>query len=458
MMKQSVARQLSICSLLVFILVTLSDITKVLLLLHLASLHIESQFLATRLINNCHGSHGLGRARSLGSHLTDDTLGVGLVLEHATDSDRLALVTQREFGHLRHHLKLLESNRVLGRYSADHFTIAPDKLWLISHGLLASIVLLDRLDDVLDDNLVVESMNMHYTGVALGHDRTVLEQLKNVHLSLEDLSHGHHAVSVAEDETALNLIVISNVDSQLHVVTGVRVLHRRVGGINDLEDLSGGTAGHNSELITEVHSTIFDLTVHDEGGLVLHLIKNGNTQGTLGVSRVKLQLVERLNESRALVPVAVVLGHGLIDVLAAETSDGNPKEIILREAGGIKERSEAVLDLIESLLIPLVAVHLVDDDDELLDAEGLGELCVLTSLAVLLETGLELTLTGRDDESANISKGGTHDHVRNIVLVTGSVEHRELLVRSIELSTTHLNGLTLSLLFFTGIHDVSEPP
>ena len=67
-------------------------------------------------------------------------------------------------------------------------------------------------------------------------------------------------------------------------------------------------------------------------------------------------------------------------------------------------------------------VHLVDGDDELTDTEGEGEEGVLASLAVLGDTGLELTGATGDDEDGAVSLGGTSDHVLDEVTVTGGVD------------------------------------
>ena len=69
----------------------------------------------------------------------------------------------------------------------------------------------------------------------------------------------------------------------------------------------------------------------------------------------------------------------------------------------------------------LGSVHLVDGDDELPDTEGEGEQGVLTSLAILGDTSLELTSTTGNDEDSTISLGGTSDHVLDEVTVSGSV-------------------------------------
>ena len=72
---------------------------------------------------------------------------------------------------------------------------------------------------------------------------------------------------------------------------------------------------------------------------------------------------------------------------------------------------DEVLDLFLDLLKPGLAVgglggvHLVASNDELLDTEGVGEEGVLPGLAVLGDTGLELTSTGGDDKNSAVSLG-----------------------------------------------------
>ena len=67
-------------------------------------------------------------------------------------------------------------------------------------------------------------------------------------------------------------------------------------------------------------------------------------------------------------------------------------------------------------------VHLVDGDDELSDTEGESEQSVLTGLAILGDTSLELTGTTGDDEDSAISLRGTGDHVLDKISVTGGVD------------------------------------
>ena len=66
-------------------------------------------------------------------------------------------------------------------------------------------------------------------------------------------------------------------------------------------------------------------------------------------------------------------------------------------------------------------VHLVDGDDELTDTEGEGQEGVLAGLAILGDTGFELTGTTSNDEDGTVGLRGTSDHVLDEVTVTGSI-------------------------------------
>merc|ERR1719378_1197776 len=61
----------------------------------------------------------------------------------------------------------------------------------------------------------------------------------------------------------------------------------------------------------------------------------------------------------------------------------------------LDETRHLLLDLLETVLAVgrLSGVHLVDSNNELLDTKGVGKESVLPSLAVLGDTGLELTST-----------------------------------------------------------------
>lgn len=89
----------------------------------------------------------------------------------------------------------------------------------------------------------------------------------------------------------------------------------------------------------------------------------------------------------------------LLDVGTSVGGNGDVRDILRRKKTLLEERSELSLDGVISLLVPVDGrvVHLVDDDDKLGDTSRLDKLSVLSSLTSLLESGLELSLSGRND-------------------------------------------------------------
>ena len=97
----------------------------------------------------------------------------------------------------------------------------------------------------------------------------------------------------------------------------------------------------------------------------------------------------------------------------------------------------------------LGGVHLVDGDDELPDTEGEGEQGVLTSLAILGDTSLELTSTTGNDEDSTISLGGTSDHVLDEVTVTGGVDDLKMNLSTIAHRTE--TGMRRTVTMYLGV-------
>ena len=106
----------------------------------------------------------------------------------------------------------------------------------------------------------------------------------------------------------------------------------------------------------------------------------------------------------------------------------------------LDERGRLLDDFVEAVLGPLQTgasttqiirneeqetdlggVHLVDGNDELTHTESEGEESVLAGLAILGDTGLELTSTGSDNEDSAIGLGGTSNHVLDEVTVSRGI-------------------------------------
>ena len=121
----------------------------------------------------------------------------------------------------------------------------------------------------------------------------------------------------------------------------------------------------------------------------------------------------------SLVPWAVggVVNH-VVTVESGDWNEGNRLGVVsdlLDEVGSLLD------NFLETGLGPLGGVHLVDSNNELLDTKSVGEEGVLTSLAILGDTSLELTSTGGNDENGAISLGGTSDHVLDEITVTRGI-------------------------------------
>merc|ERR1711862_643058 len=110
-----------------------------------------------------------------------------------------------------------------------------------------------------------------------------------------------------------------------------------------------------------------------------------------------LDVVEGLEERGALVPRHLV--GAVHHVVTVEAGDRDERDVLGVVADLLQVARHLTLDLVVTVLGPVDVVHLVADHDHLLDTEGEGEQGVLTGLTVLGDTGLELTLTGGDDEN-----------------------------------------------------------
>ena len=131
-----------------------------------------------------------------------------------------------------------------------------------------------------------------------------------------------------------------------------------------------------------------------------------------------------------------------------ETRDRDERDVLGVVADLLQVARHLTLDLVVTVLSPVDVVHLVADHDHLLDTEGESEQSVLTGLTVLGDTGLELTLTGGDDENSHISLRGTSDHVLDEITVTGGIDDGEVVLGSLELPEGDIDGdttLTLGL-------------
>jgi hypothetical protein len=265
-------------------------------------------------------------------------------------------------------------------------------------------------------------------------------------------------LGVTGNVTTANLLDGNVLDVETNVVTGDTLLELLVVHLNGL-DFSGDVGGSEGHDHTRGNDTGLDTTdgnSSNTGDLVD--ILEGKTEGLVGGTDGGLDGVDGLEEGLTgdlaglglllptLVPGAV--GGGLEHVVTVETGDGDERNTLgvvsdlLDEVGGLLN------DFVVTVLGPLAGVHLVEGNNELTDTEGESKQSVLTSLAILGDTSLELTSTGGNDEDSAVSLGGTSDHVLDEVTVTGGVNDGDLILASLELPEGNVDGdttLTLGL-------------
>lgn len=116
-------------------------------------------------------------------------------------------------------------------------------------------------------------MNVHNAGVSFSNNATVFQELQYFKFGFKHICHRHHGVSMAEDDTPLNLVFVSHIYFNLNIVTWVSVFYLRICSVQNFKNLSRSTSGHDCQLVTQVKGSILDLTVNDDSR-VLMLIKD----------------------------------------------------------------------------------------------------------------------------------------------------------------------------------------
>lgn len=239
-------------------------------------------------------------------------------------------------------------------------------------------------------------------------------------------------LGVTGNVATTNLLDGDVLDVKADVVTGQTLTELLVVHLHRL-DFSGDVGGGEGDDHTGLQDTGLDTADgHSANTTDLVDILEGQTQGLLSGTLGGLDGVNGIEQGNTLslllvlglLGPALVPGHvggGLQHVVAVEARDGDESNLLGVEADLLDEVGGLLLDLLETLLLPASSVHLVASNDELLDTEGVGEQSVLTSLAVLGDTSLELTSTGGNDENGAVGLGGTSDHVLDEVTVAGSV-------------------------------------
>lgn len=250
-------------------------------------------------------------------------------------------------------------------------------------------------------------------------------------------THGRVVLGVTGNVTTADILDRDVLDVESNVVTGDTLSELLVVHLDGL-DFSGDVGGSEGDDHTGLEDTSLDTADRDCSDTTdLVDVLEGQTEGLVCGTLGGLNGVDGLEEGLtgglaslglllpALVPGAV--GGGGQHVVTVETGDGDEGNGLGVEADLLDEVGGLLDDLKVTSLSPVGSVHLVDGNDELLDTQGVGEQSVLTGLAILGDTSLELTSTGSDNQDSAVSLGGTSDHVLDEITVTGSVCGKSML-------------------------------
>jgi hypothetical protein len=353
----------------------------------------------------------------------------------------------------------LNTHGLGGNHLDDGGVTRLDELGGGLNGLAGTAVdLLNKLGELAGDvgSVAVED------GCVTGTDLTRVVQDDD--LGVEGVATlGGVVLGVTGNVTTTDLLDGDVLDVEADVVTGKTLGELLVVHLNGL-DLSGDTSGGEGDDHTTLDGTGLDTADgHRANTTDLVDILEGKTEGLVGGAGRRVDGVNGLEESLTsglglglllptLVPGAV--GGNLDHVVTVETGDGDEGNVLGVVADLLDETGGLLDDLLETGLRPLGGVHLVDGNDELLDTEGVGEKGVLTSLAILGDTSLELTSTGGNDENGAVSLGGTSDHVLDEITVTGGVDDGDHVLGGLELPQGDIDSDTTLTL---GLQLVEDP-
>ena len=238
-------------------------------------------------------------------------------------------------------------------------------------------------------------------------------------------------LGVGGDVATADFLNRNVLDVETNVVTRDTLLQLLVVHLNRLH--FGGDVGRSeSDDHTRIDGTSLDTADgHSANTRDLVDILEGKTEGLVDGTDRGFDGIDGLEESLtgglaglglllpSLVPGAV--GGGLDHVVTVETGDRDERSGLGVVADLLDEVGGLLHDFVVTLLGPLGSVHLVKSDDELLNTEGESKQSVLTGLAILGDTSLELTGTGGNDENSAVSLGGTSNHVLDEVTVTRGI-------------------------------------
>ncbi|MHC2751218.1 hypothetical protein ACVIWV_006672 [Bradyrhizobium diazoefficiens] len=180
----------------------------------------------------------------------------------------------------------------------------------------------------------------------------------------------------------------------------------------DLGDLAGR---HDHDLVAGNQAAGFDAARHDAAVVELVDRLHRQPQRQRFQRARRLELVQRLDHGRSLVPAdAVGARRDAITVARGDRDHGRR-----RHAEAVEMRGNLVADRLEAIGGEIHAVHLVDDDRNLLHAEQMQEIAVPPGLVAH-------ALERVDDQHRAVGLRGAGDHVAQEFGMAGRVDQHDV--------------------------------
>jgi len=309
------------------------------------------------------------------------------------------------------------------------------------------------------------------SSVAIQDWRVTVSDLTRVvqdnNLSSEGLGTSSGVVlGVRGDVTSSDILNRDVLHVEANVVAGESLRERLVVHFNGL-DFSGELGWSKSGDDTWSDDTSFDSADRYSSNTtdLVDILKRktkrlvrGSGWGNDGVKSFDHGLSGELSFLDFLVP-ALVPAHvagGLDHVVTVPSGDGDESNRLGVVADLLDVGRDFGGDFVESGLGVwwFGGVHFVNTDDHLLDTKGESKESVFSSLAILGDTGFELTDTSSDDKNGAISLGSTSNHVFDEISVSGSVDDGDVEFSSFELPESDIDGDTS---FSFGLKLVQNP-
>merc|ERR1740123_1634979 len=310
-------------------------------------------------------------------------------------------------------------------------------------------------------------------GVPIEHRRVAVGHLSGV-VEHDDLggevldTAGWLVLGVGGDVATLDVLDGHVLDVEADVVAGDGLGQGLVVHLDGL-DLGGeGDGGEGDDLAGLDHSSLNTTDGHCANATNLVNILEGQPEGLVSGPAGGDDGVKSLEEGHAvclaLLPLNVPslvpahVGGSLNHVVAVPSGDGDKGDSCGVVSDLLDESGNLLLDLLEPGLGVgrLGGVHLVDGHNQLLHTEGVGKQGVLPGLPVLGDARLKLSGSGGDDKHSTVGLAGSSDHVLDEVTMAGGVDDGDVVLGSLELPESNVDGdstlaLGLQLVHHPGI-------